>query len=210
MNIELKNQLKIVRSLVHVGNLKIGHNTMIFNMCPAKNCPSRTLGLCRVCLWCYADKAEKLYPEVLPYRTRQEMYWNSADVNTIIDDFKLFITHKYKKVEFFRYNESGDFRTLNDIEKLRKIASHLYKSFGIITCGYTARIDLMREYLKHHRLPKYLIIKTSGYEISGTNSTCVIENGERVPKGYVLCPGKNCMTECRLCTKKCNIAFRKH
>lgn len=210
MNIKSKNQLKIVRSLVHVGNLKIGRNTMIFNMCSARNCPSRALGLCRVCLWCYADKAEKFYKRVLPYRLRQEWYWNSADVNTVIDDFTLFVGSKRKKVEYFRFNEAGDFGNINDIIKLRKIALSLYKSFGIITYGYTARIDLVREYLKHHRLPPYLITKTSGYEISGTNSTCVIKNGESVPKGYVLCPGKNCMTECRLCTKKCNIAFRKH
>lgn len=101
MNIGLK--LKHIRSLMHCGNRKIGTNTMIFNMCSAYSCPNRISGLCLVCKHCYALKAEKLYPEVLPYRIRQEKYWNNTDINTIIDDFCNFVSHKYIKVEYFRY-----------------------------------------------------------------------------------------------------------
>lgn len=206
MNIRLKH----IRSLVHCGNRKIGTNTMIFNMCSATHCPNRIAGLCVVCEYCYALKAEKLYPEVLPYRIRQEKYWNNTDINTIIDDFCNFVSHKYIKVEYFRYNESGDFRSLEDIRKLHLLSSALYKNFGIITYGYSASVNIISEYLKSYLLPKNLIIKTSGYNIIGMPSTRVIGKNEIVPNGYKLCPMKNCMTKCKLCIKNINVAFRKH
>lgn len=199
-----------LKSIIHTGNRKIDRNTIIFNMGSATNCPSRKLGLCKVCNQCYALKAERLYKEVLPYRERQAEYWNKTDISVILDDFNNYIKSKRKKVEYFRYNESGDFDSTDDIWKLHCIAATLNKNFGIITYGYTARKDLLKKYLKNHTLQEFFIIKLSGYTMNGISSTCVIQKNEIIPENYVLCSGKNCMTACKLCTKHVNIAFRKH
>lgn len=202
--------MKNIRKLLHCSNRKLPNTTMIFNLCSATGCPSAKLGLCKMGKKCYALKAERLYPEVLPYRTRQEKYWNDTDVSVILDDFLGYIRSKYKKVKYFRFNESGDFNSLDDIWKLHCIALTLYKQFKIITYGYTARYDLLQEYLTKFTLPKYFVVKTSGYEISGTTSTCVINKGSQVPENYKLCPVEGCMTKCKMCIKHINVAFRKH
>lgn len=202
--------MKNMNKLVQCGNMKLPKTTMIFNMCSATACPAAKLGFCKVRKKCYALKAERVYPQVLPYRTRQEKYWNGTDVSVIIDDFSGYIRSKRIKITHFRFNESGDINSIADVEKLLKIAQSLYKQFKIITYGYTARYDIMSEYLKNHTLPKYLIIKTSGYEISETKSTCVIKKGEAVPENYKLCPVKGCMIKCKMCIKHINVAFREH
>lgn len=204
------NRLKKIRSLVHCGNRKLSTDTMITNMCTGRDCPAAKLGLCKNRKICYTLKSERLYPEVLPYRRRQQEYWHNTDVGTIIDDYCLFLDHKYVKVRQFRYNESGDFLTTADIEKLHEIAIALHRKYQIITYGYSARVDLMSEYIKHTHLQRYFVVKLSGYEIPGLNSTCVVNKNEQVPTGYKLCPGKNCMSKCRMCLKRVNVAFRKH
>ena len=52
------------------GNHKLGSDTLIFNMGPAKTCPSKTLGLCpiynstlSVRARCYAEAAEIQYKD---------------------------------------------------------------------------------------------------------------------------------------------------
>ena len=64
---------------ISIGNKKLPKTTAIFNMGAATDCPSLELGLCQAFvgekLVCYAMKAESgLYPDVLPYRRRQESF----------------------------------------------------------------------------------------------------------------------------------------
>ena len=95
-----------------IGNKKIGKDTLIFNMGSATNCPSKKLGLCKHCDKCYALKAEKMYPQVLPFRQKQEKYWLNTSIDLIIDDFVLALT-KHKNIKYVRFNESGDFHSDN-------------------------------------------------------------------------------------------------
>ena len=63
-----------LKELLSFGNLKVGKDTAIFNMTPAFRCPSEELGLCSIAKICYAKKAERMYPQVTPYREKQEEY----------------------------------------------------------------------------------------------------------------------------------------
>ena len=109
-------------------------------MTSVKNCPAKSM--CLISDICYADKAEKRWKQVLPYRLRQEKYWNDVGVMEFINDMMNVIEKREKEpIEFFRFNECGDFRNQKDITKLSLIASHLKKK-GVITYGYTARKDL--------------------------------------------------------------------
>ena len=77
------NELK---NLLSQGNLKIGKDTLIFNLTAAKNCPSEKLGLCEHAKICYAKKAERLYPSVLPFRMRQSKYWDNCTAESFAAD----------------------------------------------------------------------------------------------------------------------------
>ena len=182
------------------GNRKLPKTTMIFNMTSAGDCPSKAMGLCKQHKICYARKAERLYPQVLPYRRRQAKYWDTHTAEKISTDILNKLKRKKNNVDKFRYNEAGDFRTRADIEKLHHIAKTL-KKHGIITYGYTARTDL------DFRGVSFVVLG-SGFKAKNGQTT-VINKNEDIPKHYIECPGS--CKQCSLCaTKKSNIAFRKH
>ena len=84
--------------LCSTGNHKIPKTTAIFNMGSAKDCPSAELGLCKAVVdgksFCYAKKAEYLYPAVLPYRRRQEEFWKAISAELFAVQFLLLIAYK--------------------------------------------------------------------------------------------------------------------
>ncbi len=148
---------------VTIGNLKLGNNTLIFNMGSATDCSSRKLGLCKLGNKCYALKAEKVYPQCKPYRDRQADYWITHTPDEIIKDLHGLLTTKKTRVDgkltpyrdvikYFRFNEAGDFYNQADVRKLDKVAQYLKIFFNIDTYGYTARKDLNYRDIEHFSL----------------------------------------------------------
>lgn len=74
------------KTLSKRGNLKIGKDTLIFNMGSAEDCPSLKNGYCKVGHRCYALKDEKIYPDCKPYRDRQATYWLNTQTKQIIEE----------------------------------------------------------------------------------------------------------------------------
>ena len=108
------------------GNLKIGKDTLIYNITPAKECESRKLGMCQIPDKCYAMKAERLYKAVLPYRTRQMEYWDSHTALEIAGDFLFELNRKRKTpIKYVRIGECGDFRNQDDVDKIFGVADIL-------------------------------------------------------------------------------------
>lgn len=195
---------------IKFGNNKLNKKVMVFNLGSALDCESAKLNLCEEIInksrRCYAQKAEITYPAVKPYRDRQLAYWDNNTKEII--SFELSEICKKKKPSFFRYNESGDFRNQNDVDKLSYIAEEL-KKVNVITYGYTARKDLDFSNVS-------FIVRGSGW-ISKNGQTKVIEKTEKRPEGFVVCPDNDCGNKCKLCMKESrsdskliNIAFRKH
>lgn len=141
-----------LRKLHSCGNRKVPKTTIIFNMSDCENCPAFLLGLCDFrtnCIWkeidkntCYGVKAEKLYPEVLPYRLKQKEYWLNCSAEQFVSDISGIIERKRIKVDLLRFNEAGDFHGQNCINKAEEIAKQLFNRFGIIVYTYTHRTDL--------------------------------------------------------------------
>ena len=148
-----------------IGNLKIGTDTLIFNMGSAENCPSAKLGLCKIPK-CYAKKAERRFPKTaLPYRNEQEAFWLDNDAFTIAENIQgAFMRHK--KLKYVRVNESGDFHSRECLNKLINVAKMLPQ---IKFYTYTHRKDLIdsRTWAK---LPKNLVINTSNFTRKNLNS----------------------------------------
>lgn len=189
-----------LKDLLSFGNSKVGNDTAIFNMNAALDCPSEKLGLCKHAKNCYAKKAERIYPQTLPYRRKQEIYWDSVDVDTFVTEFKDSIKKKKNPIKYLRISESGDFKTQADFDKLNEIAEKLKGTVVVYT--YTAREDL-----NYDKISDNLIVNGSGFMVS--NNFYVIDKvGDEIDK-YV-CPG-SCLN-CNLCKRAKNraIAVLKH
>ncbi|MHA2431538.1 MAG: GP88 family protein [Promethearchaeota archaeon] len=143
------------------GNKKIGKDTFIFNITPAKDCPSAKKGLCGHASKCYALKAEKQYPACYPFRKRQAKYWQNTPYETIALDIDKAINKKRKPIKYLRLNESGDFKSQSDINKLKHIAG-LLKIFQpeLKIYTYSARQDLYFD-----DLPENVTVNGSGFMV---------------------------------------------
>jgi len=194
-------------SFIKFGNHKLGDDTAIFNMGAATNCPAKTLGLCHVInigFRCYAEKAEIQYPAVYPARELQEAQWKRFDPFSLASEILAKITNRRKFTRYIRYNESGDFWSQDDVNKLSLTTDYIHIQRPDITVyGYSARSDL--DFSK----AKFLV--KGSHHNNGNNGRCEIINKNEEPQsGYLECPG-----DCRYCNlckidRKHNIAFRKH
>jgi hypothetical protein len=131
-----------LKDLLTFGNSKLPKTTAIFNMGPATKCPSKALGLCELCKKCYALKAEKMYPTVLPYRIRQSNYWYLVTAEQFAAEFIAIYKRKRIKPIYLRFNESGDFWTQACYNKAFEAAAIIQKETGVISYCYTHRTDL--------------------------------------------------------------------
>jgi hypothetical protein len=188
-----------------LGNSKLPITTAIFNMTSAKECPSDKLGLCAAVIdgknVCYARKAERMYPQVLPYRTRQAEYWATCSVLDFVHDILACIRPK-RPIKALRFNESGDFRSQEDVDKMDEIAAHL-SDYGIKVYGYTSRSDL------DYSNVRYLIVNGSGFWKRGIAGIFrIFKTEQEVPEDYRTCPA-DC-TKCVRCLKGNNTAVILH
>lgn len=198
-----------------LGNLKIGNDTLIFNMGSATDCPSLKRGYCKLGKKCYAYKAEHRYKGCKPYRDRQAKYWQECFASDFIVDFANILEkhpRALKDIKYLRLNESGDFYSQACIKKLSTISVWLLINHGIITYTYTAREDL--NFKKAH-----FLVKGSSNN-AGNNGECIAVPGSKLVAGsdiyyengkqYELCKG-DCRV-CYLCKNKngINIVFELH
>ena len=189
-----------LKALISKGNHKLPTNYAIFNMGPAKECPSLKLGLCQAyvndkCV-CYAMKAEIQYYLCVPsYRKRQSKYWREVTADQFVDEFLALNARKRKPFDVLRINESGDFYSQACVDKACEIAAKL-SLMAVKTYVYTARKDLdFTEAMKHS-----LIICGSGFMKKGVSTNFeFLPTGEKVPKGAKVCAG-NCRI-CDMCLK---------
>jgi hypothetical protein len=161
---------KIDKPVFKTGNLKIGYDTIIFNITSAHNCTSRKKGLCQLpsTSKCYALRDEIRYPNILLYRDRQNKYWDIVSVHQFIQDIGNIVKKNKIPIKYLRINESGDIRNKHDLIKLNFIARWLKSQYGIITYMYTARKDLLH-YIK---ACKHIIINGSGFMATNNFKAC--------------------------------------
>ena len=132
---------------------------MIWNLPAVKTCPFRT-EMCEKS--CYARKAERVYPSVLPSRERNYNDSLQADfVDRMIYTIeKELATKKYKgKLTVFRIHESGDFYNLEYTEKWVRIAEYFENNPNIVFLAYTKSIIYFLTAGLH--IPNNLIVRAS-------------------------------------------------
>ena len=118
---------------VSFGNKKLPKDTLIFNIPAVNTCPGKT----EFCASkCYAVKAERLYPQVLPARKHNLKLSLSPDFVSLM----IGTIAKYqKKIKQIRIHEAGDFYSQAYLDSWFLIA----KEFpGIVFYAYTKSFHL--------------------------------------------------------------------
>lgn len=189
----MDNKQKTFKKLFMYGNSKLPKTTAVFSLGSAKYCPSRQRGLCLIADVCYARKAEIQYERSLPYRIRQLQIWDDCEAEEFAYRFLKSISKKRIVIDTLRFNESGDFRSNEDVRKMVIIANIL-KTKGISTYVYTARKDLNLNHLGS------LVVNCSGFRVDGTNEFTAVKefSGENI----------KCLADCKKC-RLCTVLHNK-
>lgn len=112
-NLKMK---KIIRTGISTGNKKMTEKFLIWNLPRGITCPYKT----EKCFqYCYAKKAERFYPSVLPSRLKN---FEESKKDNFIENMEnkiksYFSPNKKTKYPYFRIHESGDFYNENYFEK---------------------------------------------------------------------------------------------
>ncbi len=157
----------------------------MFNMEPAHECSSDKLGFCPHSKKCYAKKAERQYPTSLRFRQRQKRFWKRQSVEYICENIIEEVENSGKyKINYIRFNESGDFENQKSLDKLKSLCEALLnhkETEDIVVYGYTARRDLNFE-----DLPKNLVINGSNFMVSNEYRPI---DGSKINQYTNYCPG---------------------
>ena len=177
-----------LKKLLSYGNLKLPKTTAIFNMGSASECISEKLNLCKVAKICYAKKAERLYKNALPYRSRQSAFWRYTNANEFTDLFLDSIKNKWKyKIDMLRVSEAGDFDSQKDVNTWEAIATNL-KQNDIVTYVYTARKDLDYSQCSN------LIVNGSDFKTAGVKHSFTAVKQFSTDKKVA-----KCLADCSVC-----------
>ena len=189
------------------GNRKLPKETLIFNLPSGKTCPYSTEE-CKK--WCYAKKAEKMYPNVLPFRERNFVL-SKTDKRFIIEAEDCLKKMKWEQV---RIHESGDFYNQTYFNKWVKIIKEFgNKIFYAYTKNNTINMEdkpknMILLYSDDKRKSLIKDLKKKGFQ----GRTRVINSKDELKKNETLCTG-DCKT-CDYCytnTKEFKqVAFIKH
>jgi hypothetical protein len=110
----------------------------------------------------------------------------------------------HKTVNYFRYNEAGDFWNQGCIAKMNFIAKKLKEKYNITTYGFSARADLDFTGVEFK-------VKGSGHSGGNNGETRVLYKGETPKKGWFVCKSE-CGNPCTVCFKDSpvNVYFPYH
>lgn len=202
-----KKYLKALFS-VSGGNKKLKSNDyvrfMIFNLPAKKTCPYAT-ECCKK--ECYACKAERVYPSVLPSRNRNFEFTKTADfVPAMIRYIELTLAWERKhknRLVWVRIHESGDFYNREYTKKWLEIMRHFEGESGVVFHIYTKSLP----YFEGETLPKNLAFMASVWADTSAEMLALIKkNNYTVYTAFEGCqPANTTLCRCDDCggCKKC-------
>lgn len=193
------------------GNKKLMGNDssyyLIWNLPAVTTCPYAT-DLCIKS--CYAKKAERLYPQVLPCR---EMNYQESLKDLFVKDmihhidYNLSLNKNKDKQCYFRIHESGDMYSLKYLINWTKIATAFPK---VKFLAYTKSVQFISEFVSNGgQVPKNLTFRYSVWDDTNVNDI-QLANSLKLPiytaftkdiimdkvaqEGYY-----NCLCKCQSC-----------
>ena len=167
------------------GNKKLKESArvgfLIWNIPAVVTCPFRT-ALCEK--YCYARKAENIYPDALPSRQKNFDISRSADfVDRMIYTIDAELSRpKYRnKKVVFRIHESGDFYNKEYAEKWLSIARHYAGNDQIVFVAYTKSVT----YFDGVQLPgNFFLLASVWSDTTPENMEIIRRNNFRIYTAY--------------------------
>ena len=180
------------------GNKKLHKSVLIWNLPSVKTCPNYVNCKDK----CYARRAEKLYPSVLPCRMKN---WQASKQSDFVNNMIALI--KKSKCSLVRVHESGDFYSQTYADKWSEIAANLpeVQFFAYTKSPYRPSA------------PNFNIVESilpSG-EVNFTDNTKRLYQWAKTYKAKV-CPyglskkDFTCGKECKACVTNKYVVFKKH
>ncbi len=201
----IEELLENMTKRLQMGNRKLPSTTGIWNLPSGKTCPKSTEE-CRK--WCYAKKAERMYPNVLPFRKMNLLLTTEPILFIEIICQEIFD----RDIKVVRIHESGDFYNQTYLENWFSI-SIMFPD--VVFYAYTKSY-----HLDFTLRPKNFIVLLSDdnkllkkHWNLFDGITIVMEDIKKIPKGWILCPN-----DCKLCDccynlyrkEKKMVIFKKH
>lgn len=157
--------------MIKKGNAKpLPKSIWIISMESATHCSARKNHHCEINSNCYALKYEsnKLMHKTIERRQKDNECINYLIENDLADKLADFLIRsnrlaKSYKLEYLRWNESGDCETLEHFLFVENVAKMLYESIGAISVIYTHRKDLWEKFKEIRTSERYLIVNGSGF-----------------------------------------------
>ena len=171
-----------------------------------------------ICSVCYAMRANYQYPSVKKAHAKREetlkdlTKWTDAMVELI--DRRVMI--KPPAERYFRFHDSGD---LQSIEHLDAICQVAIRSPGILFWLPTREYGMVRNYAKHHDIPRNLVIRLSAIRVD--EAPPYLARKLALPTSTVghnmgfQCPARKQGNECGSCRKcwdarETNVNYEAH
>ncbi len=175
--------------LIQRANLKLGSNTMMFNIPASKE-------VCgRICEGCYALKAYRMYPNVLP---AQELRLEASKQPDFVQRINTELSRVRNTPEYFRiHGSAGEFYNQQYLNCWTEIVK---ANPSIMFYAYTKRIKDF-DFSKLSMLSNMALIDSYHYGCTNFGTK------EEVPEGAFVCPhqkGANiqCGQDCTYCMRK--------
>jgi len=187
-------------NIFQFGNHKLPKTIAIFNLPCRITCP-RSTPYCRKI--CYARKAERLYPNVIPYRFEMYRLSRRSDFVDIIND-----ELRSTPIETVRIHESGDFYSQEYVNKWIQIA---YDNPAVIFYAYTKSYHLDFSQRSLNFIIRLSLDKTSSQQAK--NSTHKFDGVAWTVDRGETGPGFKCPMDCRICDyclQPGDVYFEKH
>lgn len=183
---------------------------------PAKDCKrgsvlSKIQG--SVCNKCYARKGRYVFPNVIKaLDKRQQAFFHSDFVPAMV-----FLIKK-QSPEFFRWFDSGDLQSIEQLETIVEIARKTPETKHWLP---TRERLIVLNYLKNNTFPENLTVRISSdmidvFPTTDLPSSMVVSKNVNLPKkGIYFCPsqeqGNKCLS-CRACwdSKVKLVAYKEH
>ena len=167
------------KKMLTCGNNKLDKSIGIWNL------PASQEVCGRVCKGCYAMKAQRMYPSVLPSR--------EAKLERSKDTLQ-FARNMYQSIvklglDKVRIHESGDFYSQEYVDNWAWIASSLP---NVVFLAYTKRMNDF-DFTKLRDLPNVIIVNSLFGKRLNYGKL------EKKPENAFLCPAMKCGTDCNHC-----------
>ena len=220
MKYEVKTTLKHIPEYVSTGNEKLKSNAkvlfLIWNIPAQITCPYATDHCTK---FCYAKKAETMYPDCLPCREKNlKLSMSDSFVTDMINLISIKLNHlKNGRVIRFRIHESGDFYSRAYVQKWLQIIRYFADDDRIRFMAYTKSVYFFRNV----NLSEYknfvlrfslwddtdIVQENTAYELGLPTYTALSEEdlAKEIPNSYTFC---DCI-DCGTCLKCYNANIKR-